>query len=61
MTIVEQLKGRARSWGLPLPFCCRHIEYSASACLDDEPGRANFRPLDISLATIEPACKVNLL
>jgi len=54
------MKAKARRWGLPLPFSCRHIEYSAIASLDDDAGQPNKRLLDISTLAIEQARRVDL-
>ena len=60
MNVITKFKKRALRWGLPLPFDCRHIEYSAIASTDDDPGRPTKRLLDISLKAIEEAGRVDL-
>jgi predicted O-methyltransferase YrrM len=60
MNLIARLKGRALRWSLPLPFNCRHIEYSTIASMDDDSGRPNERLLDISLKAIEQARRVDL-
>jgi predicted O-methyltransferase YrrM len=60
MNLITRLKGRALRWSLPLPFNCRHIEYSTIASIDDDAGRSNERLLEISLKAIEQARRVDL-
>lgn len=60
MRLIPRLKRRALSWSLPLPFQCRHIEYSAIASVDDEAGRPNARLLDIALKAITEARQIDL-
>ncbi len=60
MKLITRLKGKALRWSLPLPFSCRHVEYSTISSLDDDSGRSNERLLDISLEAIAQARSVDL-
>jgi len=60
MNLMANLKGKALRWSLPLPFECRHQEYSTISCVDDDPCRPSERLMDISLKAIEQARKVDL-
>lgn len=60
MNLMTRLKNKALRWGLPLPFSCRHIEYSTISSLDDELGRPNGRLLQLSLEAIQQACNIDL-
>jgi predicted O-methyltransferase YrrM len=60
MSILERLKNKALRWAKPLPFRGRHVEYSTISSIDDQPGPANQRLLDASLAAIQAAREINL-
>ena len=60
MDLIPRLKRRALRWSLPLPFVCRHIEYSTVASLDDDPGKPSERLFEITLAAIEHARRIDL-
>jgi predicted O-methyltransferase YrrM len=60
MNFIARLKGEALRWSLPLPFECRHQEYSTIACVDDDPCRPSEWLIDISLKAIEQARKMDL-
>ena len=60
MNLIAKLKGKALRWSLPLPFSCRHVEYSTISSLDDDRRSSNERLLDISLAAIAEARRVDL-
>jgi len=60
MDVIGKLKRRALRWSLPLPFPCRHMEYSAIASLDDDAARPSERLLDVSLEAVKLARQVDL-
>lgn len=60
MNLTARLKGKALRWSLPLPFSCRHIEYSTISSLDDDSSKSNERLFDISLEAIAQARKVDV-
>lgn len=60
MKITGQIKNRLLWRILPLPFRCRHAEYSVIASIDDEEARASHRLLDISIEAIQYARGVDL-
>lgn len=53
-------KKRAQKWSLPLPFRCRHAEYSVIAAVDDDASRHNERLLQVSLDAIQAARTIDL-
>jgi predicted O-methyltransferase YrrM len=60
MKITQQIKNRLLWHVLPLPFRCRHAEYSVIASIDDEEARASHRLLDISIEAIQYARDMDL-
>jgi predicted O-methyltransferase YrrM len=60
MNLLASLKGRALRWSLPLPFQCRHIEYSTIASVDDDASQPSERLLDISIEAIRQARHIDL-
>src|SRR5262245_18942169 len=60
MNLISRLRQKALNWSLPLPFACRHIEYSTISSLDDDTGRPNERLLQVSLDAIQAARKMDL-
>ena len=60
MDIVSRLKSKALDWVKPLPFRCRHIEYSTIASLDDQFGAPTQRLFDVSLAAVAAALESDL-
>lgn len=60
MNLKNRIQQKALAWSLPLPFVCRHIEYSTIASLDDDTSAPNQRLLDISLQAIQAARKIDL-
>ncbi len=60
MNIKQRLKSKATRTLLPLPFQCRHMEYSTISSMDDQPGSPNERLFEISLAAIDHARGVDL-
>ena len=60
MGLINRIKAKLLHWSLPKPFQCSHIEYSTIASLDDEFARPNERLIDLSLAAINHARKIDL-
>ncbi|MCL4788061.1 MAG: methyltransferase [Verrucomicrobia bacterium] len=60
MNLTDRLKRKALHWSLPLPFRCRHIEYSALASADDDPGRPSERLFDVALGAVAAARRLDL-
>jgi len=60
MTLIERAKQKALRWANPLPFKCRHLEYSVISSVDDEPGRPTQRLLEIAIAAISEARTIDL-
>jgi predicted O-methyltransferase YrrM len=55
MSLIPRLKSRVFRWSRPVPFLCRHAEYSVLASLDDDPAGPSDRLIDISLRAIDHA------
>jgi hypothetical protein len=60
MKLIRRLKNRTLRWCQPLPFQCRHMEYSVIASLDDDPAGPSQRLIDVSLEAIAFARLVDL-
>jgi len=60
MNLETRLKRRALDWSLPLPFNCRHREYSVISSVDDECSQPNERLLDLALKAIQHARQTDL-
>src|SRR6201998_1862045 len=60
MSLLRRVKNLAAGWCLPVPFKCRHIEYSVVASLDDEPARPTKRLMDVALEAISLARSLDL-
>jgi predicted O-methyltransferase YrrM len=55
MALIPRLKSRLFRWSKPVPFPCRHAEYSVLASLDDDPARPTDRLIELSLRAIDRA------
>jgi predicted O-methyltransferase YrrM len=59
-SVIHRAKNKALRWTQPLPFNCRHIEYSTISSIDDQTGVPTERLLDISIQAIIEARKIDL-
>lgn len=59
-SLIHRAKNKALRWALPLPFTCRHIEYSTISSIDDQAGTPTQRLLDISIQALSEARTIDL-
>jgi hypothetical protein len=60
MNLIKGLKNRTLRWCQPLPFQCRHMEYSVVASQDDDLASPSQRLMDVSLEAVAFARHVDL-